>query len=205
MLKRFTAQKQLFEVYLDDVTSGQPDNTFATGRKGGSVLYDSWKSAIFSLLLHVSPRTSKMSSDREALLHAAANFCNAFACQYALDAILDHFSTTSEPFAIEHGVPQLAPFVGRPFKGLHGIKEYFSLLGEHVSYKDMYFVGYIVDTEVSKVSARGTATFTWKATNQSWDEVFTYVLGFDGDRKVRSYEVWADTGAAYLASQRKLK
>ena len=69
----------------------------------------------------------------------------------------------------------------------------------------MYFVDYIVDTEASKVSARGTATFTWKATNQSWDEVFTYVLGFDGDRKVKSYEVWADTGAAHLASQRKLK
>jgi hypothetical protein len=146
-----------------------------------------------------------MSSDREALLYAAANLCNAFACQYALEAILDHFSTTSEPFAIEHGLPQLAPFVGRPFKGLDGIKEYFGLLDEHVSFKDMYFVDYIVDTEVSKVSARGTATFTWKATNQSWDEVFTYVLGFDGDRKVKSYEVWADTGAAYLASQRKLK
>ena len=146
-----------------------------------------------------------MSSDREALLHAAANFCNAFACQYALEAILDHFSTTSEPFALEHGLPQLAPFRGRPFKGLDGIKEYFGLLGDYLSYKDMCFVDYIVDTDTSKVSARGTATFTWERTRQSWNEVFTYVLGFDEDRKVKSYEVWADSGAAYLASQGKLK
>jgi hypothetical protein len=146
-----------------------------------------------------------MPSDREALLYAAANFCNAFACQYALDAILDHFSTASEPVAIEHGLPQLAPFLGRPFKGLDGVKQYFGLLGEHLSYKDMRFVDYIVDVETGKVSARGTATFTWTKTGQSWDEVFTYVLAFDEQRKVKSYEVWADSGAAYLASQGKLK
>ena len=67
------------------------------------------------------------------------------------------------------------------------------------------FVDYVVDVETAKVSARGTATFTWTKTGQSWDEVFTYVLGFDGQRKVKSYEVWGDTGAAYLASQGKLK
>jgi len=36
-------------------------------------------------------------------------------------------------------------------------------------------------------------------TKQSWDEFVKYVLGFDADRKVKSYEIWADTGAAYLA------
>lgn len=136
----------------------------------------------------------KMASQREALLHAAANFCNAFACQYAVEAILDHFSTSSEPFAIEHGLPQLAPFLGRPFRGVDGVKEYFGLLGQYLSYKDMRFVDYVVDVETAKVSARGTATFTWTKTKQSWDEVFTYVLGFDESRKVKSYEVWADSG-----------
>lgn len=145
-----------------------------------------------------------MASDREALLHAAANFCNAFACQYALSAILDHFSTTAEPLALEYGLPQLAPFLGRPFRGLAGVEEYFALLGEHLSYKDMRFVDYVVDVAAMKVAARGTATFTWKTTGQSWDEVFTYVLGFDEERKVKSYEVWADSGACYLASQGKL-
>jgi hypothetical protein len=146
-----------------------------------------------------------MPSEREALLHAAANLCNAFACQYAVNAILDHFSTASEPFALEHGLPQLVPFVGRPFRGLDGVRQYFGLLSEHLTYKDMRFVDYVVDVETAKVSARGTATFTWTKTGQSWDEVFTYVLGFDAQRKVKSYEVWADTGAAYLASQGKLK
>jgi len=146
-----------------------------------------------------------MASDREALLHAAAMFCDAFAAQYALETILDHFSQTSEPFAFEHGLPELAPFLGQKFKGMEGIKEYFGLLGEHLSYKDMTFLDYVVDVEASKVSARGQATFTWKSTKQSWDEVFVYVLGFDQDRKVKSYEVWADSGAAYLASKGRLK
>jgi hypothetical protein len=83
----------------------------------------------------------------------------------------------------------LALFLGRPFKGLDGIREYFRLLGKHLSYKDMRFADYVVDVETCKVSARGTATFTWTATKQSWDEVFTYILGFDRDRKVKSYEV----------------
>jgi hypothetical protein len=146
-----------------------------------------------------------MSSDREALLHAAANFCNAFACQYATDAILGHFSTTAEPVALEHRLPQVAPYLDRPFRDLAAVKEYFGLLGEHLSYKDMYFVDYVVDVETMKVSARGTANFTWKKTGQSWDEVFTYVMGFDEERMVKSYEVWADSGACYLASQGKLK
>ena len=145
-----------------------------------------------------------MSLDREALLHAAAQFCNSFAAQYALEAILDHFSTTSEPWALEHGLPQLAPFLGRTFKGIDGLKEYFGLLGKHLSYKDMTFVDYVVDVEEAKVSARGRANFTWKSTKQSWDEIFVYVLGFDEKQKVKSYEVWADSGAAFLASQGKL-
>ena len=146
-----------------------------------------------------------MSSDREALQNSAAAFCNAFACQYAPEAILDHFSQTSEPFAQEHGLSQLAPFLGRRFNGIQGIKEYFGLLAEHLAYKDMRFVDYIVDTETSKVSARGKATFTWLQTEQSWEEVFTYVLAFDEHRKVKSYEIWADTGAAYLARLGKLR
>lgn len=78
----------------------------------------------------------------------------------------------------------MALFLGCPFKGLDGIREYFGLLGKHLSYKDMRFVDYVVDVETCKVSARGTATFTWTATKQSWDEVFTYIL--DSTRTGRS-------------------
>lgn len=146
-----------------------------------------------------------MPPDRESLLNAAALFCNSFAAQYDISVVLEHFSKTEEPLAFEHGLPQLAPFLGRSFKGLEAIKEYFGLLGEYLSYKGMRFTDYIADVEVSKVSARGQANFTWKSTGQSWDEVFTYVLRFDESSKVTSYEVWADSGAAYLASKGLLK
>ncbi|OJA07790.1 hypothetical protein AZE42_14072 [Rhizopogon vesiculosus] len=68
----------------------------------------------------------------------------------------------------------------------------------------MEFSEYIVDPEVQKVSVKGRAKFTWLSTEQSWDEIFTYVLDFDDDFKVTNYQVWADTGAAYLASRGQL-
>lgn len=64
--------------------------------------------------------------------------------------------------------------------------------------------GWVVDAAARKVSVKGSAEFTWTATGESWREVFAYVLTFDADRKapkVRTYEVWADTGAAWLASR----
>lgn len=69
----------------------------------------------------------------------------------------------------------------------------------------MAFSHLFVDPEVSKVSVRGRARFTWTSTRQSWNEVFTYVLEFDDDCKVLTYEIWADSGAAYLASKGELK
>jgi len=68
----------------------------------------------------------------------------------------------------------------------------------------MSFSNYVVDAIENKVSVRGDATFTWRATGQSWDEVFTYVLAFDADCRLIKYEIWANSGAAYLASQGKL-
>jgi hypothetical protein len=49
------------------------------------------------------------------------------------------------------------------------------------------------------VSVKGRAKFTWIKTRQSWDETFTYTLDFDDEAKVTDYQVWADSGAAYLA------
>lgn len=46
---------------------------------------------------------------------------------------------------------------------------------------------------------RGEAWFRWKDTGQNWEEVFTYALAFDEEAKVLKYEIWADSGAAYLA------
>jgi len=62
-----------------------------------------------------------------------------------------------------------------------------------------------VDLEASKVAVKGKARFTWVETGESWDETFSYALDFDQERKVTDYQVWADSGAAYLARVGKLE
>lgn len=141
---------------------------------------------------------------REQLLHAAQTFCTSFATKSPPQETLSLFSTSTSIIALEHGLPQLAPFLGREYTGPDGIKEYFETISAHLTYEDMRFGNYLVDEVESKVSVRGEAKFTWISSGQSWDEVFTYVLGFDEERKVVRYEVWADSGAAYLARRGEL-
>ncbi|KXX75256.1 hypothetical protein MMYC01_207083 [Madurella mycetomatis] len=142
---------------------------------------------------------------RASLLASATSFCNAFASGATPSEILKHFTTeTSRIFAHEHGLARLAPFLGRTFRGADGLKQYLSIISECLTYDNMRFGDYIVDAEARKVSVRGEARFTWASTGQSWDEVFTYILGFDDESRVESYEVWADSGAAWLASHGRL-
>lgn len=59
-----------------------------------------------------------------------------------------------------------------------------------------------MDERAMAVSLRGEARFRWNETGQAWDETFAYRIGLaeeGGEVKVVVYEVWADTGAAYLA------
>ena len=132
-----------------------------------------------------------MPKDRNQLLAAAQAFCVSFANKVSPEKIFSHFSTSENVFALEHGLPQLAPFLGRVFRGQKGVQEYFELLSSHLSYENMKFSNFIVDAEMNKVSVRGEAKFTWTSTGQSWDEVFTYVLEFSADNKVQVYEIWA--------------
>ncbi|KAI0143528.1 transcription elongation factor S-II [Xylariaceae sp. FL1272] len=175
---------------------------------------------------------------RAELLQAATSFCDSFAQKKPLDEILSHFSSTSSSASQnphthpnnnknqaknegdivvhEHGLPELAPFLGRDFTGLAGAREYFEIVGECLEYDDMRFVEYIVDSNSEKgsgeggsegggkVVVRGKARFTWKETKKSWDETFVYILCFDDSAKVMRYEVWADSGAAYLARRSEL-
>ncbi|KIY51949.1 hypothetical protein FISHEDRAFT_36078 [Fistulina hepatica ATCC 64428] len=138
------------------------------------------------------------------LLKAAEEFCTSFASGAPIDDVLSHFSTLHEPSAFEHGEPALAPFLGREFTGRVHVREYFELLAELLSYEKMSFTNFIVDSDVHGVACRGSATFTWKATGQTWDESFAYMLKFDEACKVVDYQVWADSGAAYLARIGKL-
>lgn len=154
----------------------------------------------------MTPQQQTLTHTREALGDAAAAFCNAFSTKQPLTSILGHFSSTraDDIIVFEHGLPQLAPFLGRTFKGIEGAQEYFGIIQECLSYNDMRFCNYVVDTVTRQVSVRGKARFTWNSTGQSWDEVFTYVLFFDEDLEVLKYEIWADSGAAYLASKGQL-
>jgi len=140
-----------------------------------------------------------MPLSRAHLLKSAQIFCDAFSQKKDTDTILSHFSTTHEVSAIEYGTPILAPFLGRPFLGISEVKRYFELIGSLLSYKDVEFSEYVVDLEAMKVCVKGKGTFTWLSTGQSWDEVFTYTLDFDDELKLVQYQVWADSGAAYLA------
>ncbi|PLB52617.1 hypothetical protein P170DRAFT_507373 [Aspergillus steynii IBT 23096] len=149
----------------------------------------------------------------------------------SLPSLLSNF-TTSEPWAFEHGLPALAPFLGRKFSGIEGLTRYFTLLAETLEIEWMRVEGeegWVVDVDVDgdshgimKVSLRGEARFRWKSTGQAWEEGFAYRIGLvdegegagagagagaegDGNRvKVKEYEVWADTGAAYLARKGEL-
>lgn len=150
-----------------------------------------------------------MPPSHETLLSAATCLCTDFAAKSATAAILTHFATGVPPTVIEYGHPSLAPFVGRAFNGREEVGRYFELLRRLLDFDGMRFSEYVVDTDSSKVCCKGHARFTWLATGQSWDETFAYTLDFveEGDQnvKVRRYQVWADTGAAYLASRGELK
>lgn len=134
------------------------------------------------------------------------------------DQILSTFTTNPKPLAHEHGLPQLAPFLGRSFHGQEGISNYFGLLSSYLEIENMTFEPeetWIVDESCMAVSLRGTATFTWKQTQQAWEETFFYRIKIaedvsedsekHGSLKVSEYQVWADTGAAYLASLGQLQ
>jgi glycosyltransferase involved in cell wall biosynthesis len=142
---------------------------------------------------------SIIKNERNMLLERAKALCQVFAMRKSVEEILTNFS--DEVVCFEHGLQKLAPFLGRKFVGLNGAKEYFELIAKLLDFSDMEFSDYIVDDEERQVSVRGSATFVWKSTAFEWQEIFTYRLKFDQYGKICSYEVWADSGAAYLASR----
>lgn len=154
---------------------------------------------------------------RATLLEPAHSLCNAFTTQAPVSTLLSTFTTQPTPLVHEHGLPQLAPFLGHSFSGTDGVVRYFELLADLLEITDLTFEpddNWLVDDTCMCVSLRGSATFKWKATGQAWDETFMYRLALatdvssDPSKKGRllvwEYRIWADTGAAYLASLRRL-
>lgn len=157
--------------------------------------------------------------DPDALngLKTAVDFCQAFTEKRGPDEILSYFSESPEVEAIEHGQPFLAPFLHRHFRGPEGIRQYFGLIASLLSYDDMRFEDFCIDPVAMVVSVRGYAHFTWLSTGNAWDECFTYRLELErtshkgqasagaSEFKIHKYEIWADSGAAYLAGKGQLK
>jgi hypothetical protein len=159
-----------------------------------------------------------MPTPRPTLLAPIYSLTSAFAAGASPSIILTHFTTSPPPVVHEYGNRHLQsqlPFIGRDFIGLSGVGEYFDLLAEHLSYSDMGFDSeddWVVDPQNMTVCLRGCARFTHKATGQSWNEVFMWRVSLSEDLgesepdpgqglKVQDYRVWADTGAAFLASR----
>ncbi|KAJ5632872.1 hypothetical protein N7490_009211 [Penicillium lividum] len=133
----------------------------------------------------------------------------------SISTITSTFTTQPAPIVHEHGLPQLAPFLGRTFTGIdggEGISEYFKIIMTTLHIRSMAFEhesNWLVDETNMAVCLRGTATFIWRETGQSWDETFIYRIALAKDESndeakqgrllVSEYKVWADTGAAYLA------
>lgn len=88
-----------------------------------------------------------MVSSRNQLLQAAEALCADFSAKKDTDALLSHFSKTYSCTAIEHGEPGLAPFLGKSYNGLEAIRSYFELLVKLLTYENMRFSEWIVDTE----------------------------------------------------------
>ncbi|KAL4946117.1 hypothetical protein BDV06DRAFT_218641 [Aspergillus oleicola] len=155
---------------------------------------------------------------RASLKTATTTLLDAFSSGSSILTLQSTFTTTPPPTIHEHGLKELAPFLGRPFTGQNELKSYFEILNEHLGIEDASFDDeneWAVDTENMVVCLRGRARFVSKRTGEGWDEVFAYRVevadetgeGVEGrgKLKVRKYEVWADTGAAYLAMRGKLK
>lgn len=134
-----------------------------------------------------------------------------------ISTLLSTFTTQPTPLVHEHGLPQLAPFLGRSFTGQDGVARYFELLSDLLSLHDLTFEAeeeWLVDESNLCISLRGAGTFQWKSTAQAWDETFVYRIALARDNSddpakrdkllVCEYRVWADTGAAYLAKLGRL-
>ncbi|EIN05988.1 hypothetical protein PUNSTDRAFT_73269 [Punctularia strigosozonata HHB-11173 SS5] len=144
---------------------------------------------------------------RAALLSSAQGLISDFSQKEPIDRLLSHFSRTHACEAFEHGEPCLAPFLGRPFSGLDQIRRYFAMLQDYLTYENMTFDQFCVDAESRRVSCVGKAKFTWVKPNPGdWNEIFHYLLDFDDspEPKITNYQVWADSGAAYLAGRGEL-
>jgi hypothetical protein len=71
----------------------------------------------------------------------------------------------------------------------------------------VFLADWVVDDEARKVSVRAEGRFKWiegAGIGQWWEEEFAYIIDLDDEAKITDIQVFADTGAAYLARIGKL-
>lgn len=164
-----------------------------------------------------------MPTPRPAILSSIRSLISAFTSNASTPAILAHFTSSPTPLVHEHGSPlfqPFLPFLGRDFIGLQAVGEYFDLLAQHLSISEASFDDeddWVIDPQIMTVCLRGRARFTSLETKESWLETFMWRVTLSEDLtgesepdagqglKVQEYRVWADTGAAFLASRGELK
>ena len=145
-----------------------------------------------------------MNLERQRLLATTQGFCDAFKNKADIDKILSFFSRSDNISAIEYGQPALAPFLGKCFIGAAGIRAYFETIHGALTYENLQFSDFVVDVEAKRVGLKGKGVFQWKSTKQCWDESFAYILSFDEGCRITKFQIWADSGSAYLARIGKL-
>ncbi|KAL4873539.1 hypothetical protein BDV12DRAFT_80300 [Aspergillus spectabilis] len=155
---------------------------------------------------------------RTPLINATSALTTAFASRAPLGTLVSQFTVLPAAQAREHGHPKLGTFMGHTFIGHKGVGEYFNLVEKQMRLREIIFddeSDWVVDTEKSVVCLRGKARWQDKLSEEEWDEIFAYRVALaeeeseqskeKGELKVRFYEVWADTGAAFLANGGSLR
>ncbi|KAH8927399.1 hypothetical protein BT69DRAFT_1258380 [Atractiella rhizophila] len=152
--------------------------------------------AFADFLTTIPPDSFK--ATREELLSTAFSLCWDFRVRAPVEKLLSHFDHRA--VCIEHGHPNIAPFLGRQFRTTPGVEGYFKLLSRFVKYRDIDFPvdDFTVDLDKAVVHCTGEGYFTWIPTGIEWKETFTYRLVIV-KRKIMWYEVWADAGSMLLA------
>ncbi|BGP20406.1 hypothetical protein JCM10213_004630 [Rhodosporidiobolus nylandii] len=154
-----------------------------------------------------------MSEAIQALLVAFRDDLNAGASSTTFSSYFSADSTSGNtPCCVEHGPAGHfdLPFVGHPFVGQYGIRDYYGQITSVLAGKGSTFEE---DDLLVKIKGGGRARAVWtgeavwsmqKTGKESREAVvwaFDLAKDAEGQWKLDNWEVWADTLSAYLASQ----
>ncbi|KAI0258713.1 hypothetical protein BC834DRAFT_1021985, partial [Gloeopeniophorella convolvens] len=65
-----------------------------------------------------------------------------------LENVLSFFAPSLPAAVFEHGLPALAPFLGRTFEDLAKVAKYLTIVSDAIAFENARFTDYIVDPDV---------------------------------------------------------